>query len=167
MNRDDLTLIESRLGLKLPEEYQRVMLDYPFGTLRGNDDSELFDEPTMIIVRNTECRKGGPGSKRWPASLLFIGHDGAGGFHALDLSANPARVLLLDQGNSERATVLADSLDEWIAHLRKELVPWEVNPSNTPRRERIMAWILIGILGLLLLIAGAVKMIGQLGNSKP
>ena len=52
MTPEEVESIEIELKLKLPDDYRRTLLKYPFHTLRGNDFAELFDTASDLIGIN-------------------------------------------------------------------------------------------------------------------
>ena len=158
MDAQALDRIQSALQVRLPEDYRTLLLDYPFPTMKGNDDSPLFDDPEAVLDLNRKYRAGFAGMKPWPASYLFIGDDGAAGCYALDLARTPSKVLFLDHGDCEASQVESESLAAWVEQLKKELGP-SASLSGTSRLHQaaslslfwggiaflagIIAWILI------------------------
>lgn len=45
MSGHDLRRIEAGLGITLPEPYKRLLVPFPVPYLRGNADTDLWDDP--------------------------------------------------------------------------------------------------------------------------
>src|SRR5262245_39198956 len=56
VTEDELRWIEQELGISLPEPYERLVFPFPVPYLRGNADSELWDDPELLVARNRELR---------------------------------------------------------------------------------------------------------------
>lgn len=96
MNLNDLAYIEEQLGVKLPEPYKKVMLDYPFKDeyydfVKG----DLFDEPNKIIELNQQYRTNGRDKKRWPHRLFIIGAIDENNINFIDLDSEKEEIFFL------------------------------------------------------------------------
>ena len=146
MTSEDVERIETELGLTLPEDYRRVLLDFPFQDLRGNDFAELYDHPSALIETNQRLRSG---EKPWPSHLLFVGQSEEDPAYALDMSAQPSRILRIEQGRIEGAPVEAKSLELWIGKLKKKAH----RAPRAVKAEKIVALSVLGLLVVILILA--------------
>lgn len=73
----DLSLIENRLGLVLPESYKRIMLNYPFKDKEYQVVQEnLIDNPNELIALNLHYWKNGYQGKKLPQKSYIFGKIG-------------------------------------------------------------------------------------------
>lgn len=78
MKPEDIQLIETALGLKLPDSYVEVVLNYPCPEIADVCESGLFSDPLWVIQVNQEHRRGGWFGMDWPPHFFAIGDDGCG-----------------------------------------------------------------------------------------
>jgi len=141
----DLRRIQAELEIELPESYRKTMLAFPIPACAGNDDTELWDDPELLIARNREYRQGAPGGvKPWPAHLFFVGDGGSGCPHAIDLRSPDAAVWWIDHGHFDldSSGEIESSFSEWadayLRDLRDDLEGDGIEPLSTPEdRDRV------------------------------
>ncbi len=78
MNEKDIQKIEQALGLKVPESYAQVVLNYPCPEAEDICQHGLFNDPDLVIHSNVEHRKNGWFGFDWPEKHFAIGDDGCG-----------------------------------------------------------------------------------------
>ncbi|MDA0661162.1 MAG: SMI1/KNR4 family protein [Planctomycetota bacterium] len=78
MMPEDVQRIEQELGLKVPESYASVVLNYPCPEVEGICRHGLFSDSQYVIEVNLEHRKEGWFGLAWPNHFLAIGDDGCG-----------------------------------------------------------------------------------------
>jgi hypothetical protein len=78
MKPEDLQRIEEVLGLRLPESYASLILNYPCPENEYIREHELFSDPEKVIRANQEHRKNGWFYLDWPGHFFVIGDDGCG-----------------------------------------------------------------------------------------
>ena len=100
MTLEGLRRIETSLGVTLPPDYRRLMLNYPVVFDRGTAEGDLWDEADAVVRRNEELRRPrrslGAEYRALPARYLFVGDDGAGWQHLLDLESDPPVVHIME-----------------------------------------------------------------------
>lgn len=112
MNAEQLTEIENRLSIILPEDYREVMHVYP-KELEAVAEYELLNDHQQLIGMNVNTRSYGPGIAGWRDSFFIIGTDGGEEMYFLDMSRGRSPVFCLAVENhviSERASSLAEFL---------------------------------------------------------
>lgn len=116
MNDEDLSRIETALGIQLPAAYKHRMRSYPIPILAGNKDRELWDDADALIELNQELRKGGSGGVNpWPAHLFSLGTDHGGCTMAMDLSTPEPLVWWVDRCHlTDEAGSEKERFDDWI-----------------------------------------------------
>ncbi len=107
MTAADLTAIERKLRVSLPEHYRALVLAYPPALLEAELDlgswrqspgnSLLFNNSKQVIALNQAVRKPGlliadSESTAWPDHFLIIGADGSGNYWCLDLAGKSKAV---------------------------------------------------------------------------
>jgi len=150
MTSDQLRQIEAALKITLPMEYREALLHYSLST-PGNDDSPLFDDAKALVELNRQYRAGFAGMQPWPEHYYFMGDDGAANCFALDLSAQPPKVLFLDHGNCQVTGVEAETFEGWLKQVTLELAPDKVGGVSNPTRLRVLLWILAVLLSAIFL----------------
>src|SRR5919106_6101420 len=124
MTQDDLSKIERELNIRLPEEYRRVMVDYPFASSSFAQDCELPDDPDRVIESNRQLRREGFFGQPWPQSRFSFGGDGSGNEYYLDLKQSPSPVFLADHEGSD-VEVEAPDFGSWVGDRAREYAKWE------------------------------------------
>lgn len=77
MNDNDLSMIESKLNIILPDSYKKLMLNYPFeGEKYQAIQENLIDNVDDLIDINLHYRDNGFQGKRLPDSFYIIGKNG-------------------------------------------------------------------------------------------
>ena len=114
MTHTELDLLESSLGLSLPEPYRRVLLEYPLP--RDPDATELWlsDSPAELRELNDGWRKAG----RSP-QLVVIGGDGGEECYVLNTRTPPYAVLAYSYETDELEPYAA-SFPEFVERQRHE-----------------------------------------------
>jgi hypothetical protein len=87
--------LEAALGVTVPADYKRLMLDFPVRFERGNRESRVWNDVDALIARNKKLRSG---KRPWPSQYLFIGDDGGGTYFALDLAHATPSVAAFGEG---------------------------------------------------------------------
>lgn len=167
MNDRDLQRLETALEMQLPEEYKRLMVDYPIGCERGSSTGLLNDDVETLIQANLSMRKPreGEGVKNpraaWPNHLLLIGADE---YRALliDVSEEAPHVVYgAPRDDAEKKHAEADSLEQLvnrhIANLEAQGVKVDVAPPPKASAAPVIgqALLYLGIVvGVVLLAVG-------------
>ena len=168
MTFDDLMRIEAALGITLPESYKRLVVPFPVPSLRGNSDTDLWDDPKLLMARNQELRtEFVRGHQPWPTHWFFIGDPLSASGTAIDLRDPAASVVWVDHcdlSSVEHAhgEPFVDWQQRWAATVRIELEKDGIDPDGDPeplgepwpRRLRIL------ILGGLVLLMGGCALSG-------
>lgn len=147
MTNDDVTKIEERLGLRLPEAYRQFVTPYPIPALAGNTETELWDDAERLVSLNLELRAGSNIRKAWPAHLFCVGELDGESYVAIDVRETNAPVWWVDHGHLDGGGSgrthdrLADWAGEYIEGLRSDLAGDEYDADGTPdelkaRQER-------------------------------
>lgn len=99
MTPDDLSRIEQSLQVTLPSDYRHLLLNYPVVFQRGMHVGDIWDDADAVIRRNQELRAPrkslGQHYAPLPPEYLFIGDDGAGWQHLIDLQTDPSIVHIM------------------------------------------------------------------------
>jgi hypothetical protein len=138
MTEADLNLVEPGLGQRLPADYRRVMLAYPFPQDSAPAEYALLDDPVRVLEENLSYRTHGFFDIPWPSHWFAVGGDGAGNVYYLDLASDPSPVYLADHetGGCER---VATDLDAWVHQLK---VAEEEHQLEEERSRRgLLAWL--------------------------
>ena len=77
MNVEDISRIQGSLEIKLPDQYCRMLANYPYPDAECRK-LHLLGDADSIIQQNTELRKSGYSGFDWPSGFIAIGHDGCG-----------------------------------------------------------------------------------------
>lgn len=78
MTEGELNKIEVALEIKLPTWYREFISPVSLPAIRGNTDTELWDDADALIKLNRELRSGFSSVKPWPANFFALGRDGGG-----------------------------------------------------------------------------------------
>ena len=147
MSPEDLDRIERELEVTLPSDYRALMRDFPIKFEVGNCDGDFWDEAGPIIERNQTLRSSrrslGVQYEALPAQYLFVGEDGAGWQHLIDLDSDPT---VLHTMEFEQVKTIRPNLDDqgnpqtprdWLDVLMKDLVAdgIDVNSTKSPAPE--------------------------------
>jgi hypothetical protein len=143
LTAEDLTRIESALGVSLPAVYRRLVVPFPIPAYAGNADTELWDDPEQLVQLNRELRAGFAFVRRWPPHLFALGRDAGGSATAIDLRDPAGPVWWADRchldvgGSGQVSPSLAAWAEEYLADLRADLEGTGVDPDGPPEaRER-------------------------------
>ena len=108
---------------RVPENLRSLWTHYPLKANEGNDDQYVWDNVSALIEENLRLRE----ESNWPKNLLFIGNDGAGNQHAIDLG-NPDIPIGIEFEDIERKYDLCDimevnrrSVAAWFSSVIKEM----------------------------------------------
>lgn len=97
MLQDDLNKIEKELGIKLPNGYKEVMLNYPFSSTQySNVQESLSDNPENLINLNLFYREHGYKGKVFPEYFFIIGTTGNNGIYFIDLRRDDETIYSID-----------------------------------------------------------------------
>ncbi len=100
MTPEDANRIEDALGISLPHDYRQLLLNYPVVYDRGTKHGDLWDDADAIIKRNEELRSKrksfGTEYEALPNQYLFVGDDGGGWQHLIDLQTDPPIVHVME-----------------------------------------------------------------------
>ncbi len=138
MTAEDLTRVETALGIRLPVVYRDLVVPFPIPAYAGNSDTELWDDPDALIELNRELRTGYCSAAPWPEHMFAIGRDGSGCASAIDLRDAKAPVWWADRchldavGTAQESPSLAAWADQHLAELRVELEEKGVNEAEPP-----------------------------------
>jgi len=123
MKQSDIDGIELELGIKLPQTYKEIMVNFPIRGLAGNSETELWDNAEKIIEYNKELRQGKNTNKPWPIKLYAMGRDQGGCTNAIDLSDHGYGVFWLDRTiiRNEDNEISEDKISAWMAKTIMEL----------------------------------------------
>jgi hypothetical protein len=119
MTRDDLDLIEARLGVRLPSEYRQLAVSFTTSLKEDVRDHEIFDDAKRIIAATEKLRLVGPTPEfYWDRYHIVIGDSGCGDSYILDLNEGPAPVKIW---NHETSSIHwgAASIDEWYSQVTR------------------------------------------------
>jgi hypothetical protein len=161
MTEEDLRYIEKELSIALPAAYCKMMLDYPIPALRGNEDTDVWDNAIRLVEENKDLRQ----RFGWPTHLFALGYGAACEHFAIDLRHPDAPVWWIDHWSPENSGSRkeAESFVAWSQNYFERVCDgMECDPNSTPteyveflnenaRRERIeliiFAVIAISLLG--------------------
>lgn len=117
---EDLANIESRIGMRFPDEHRRAILD-------GSDpihqccDFLVPESPYRLldIVHANEFLHGAEHPDPWPTFLVAFASNGCGDYFAYDNRSNPPSVIYMDPDSFVAENLAAtdaltfDSFDAW------------------------------------------------------
>ena len=138
MTDDDLRRIEATLGISLPESYKRHVGQFPVPYLRGNYDTELWDDADELIDRNLELRtKFIREHFPWPPHWYFIGDPLTACGYAIDLRDPAAPVVWVDHCDlrtieGARGQPFDEWISEWSLAAWAELKADGIDPEQEP-----------------------------------
>ena len=85
MNQVEIESIEEKTGIKLPESYKQVLLNYPKELLGTEaEDFGLLSDAEVIIEENIEVRSNGYFGEAWPGRYFIIGQNGCGDYYVIN-----------------------------------------------------------------------------------
>jgi hypothetical protein len=162
----ELARIEAALGVVLPGAYRRLITPYPVAALRGNTDTELWDDAARLIELNQELRAGGAMVRPWPEHMFALGRDACGSVSAIDIRHPDWPVWWADRGHLDAvgSGEVAPSLEAWAAlyvvQLRSDLQMNGVDPEGPPEARtnaddqaaRAGCQLLLGLVGFAVLV---------------
>lgn len=111
MTETDVDRIESSLAVTLPDEYRRLLMEFPSDLSADWARHEIFCSADWII-KQTQSTRLGAIKRRWPTHMIVIGDSGCGDFYCLDLSDRPASVVCWDH-EKRRFEFMASSIEQW------------------------------------------------------
>ena len=121
MTPDELELLESSLGLPLPEQYRRALLEYPLPRDPHSTAMWLLDSPTELRQLNEGWRRTGR-----PPGLIVIGEDGGEESYVLDTRTPPYPVLAYSY-ETDDLEPYASSFEEFVERQRHEFQDLELD----------------------------------------
>ena len=135
---EDFRRIEDALGIALPESYKRHMDPFPVPYLRGNSDTDLWDDADKLIAINQELRtEFVRGHHPWPAYLYFFGDPLTACGNAIDLRDPSVVVHWVDhcalrtiQGASGQPW--EEWFSTWVTSIRSDLEKDGIDPDADP-----------------------------------
>jgi hypothetical protein len=159
MTEAELNTIESELSLQLPEAYRKAICPFPVRAYVGNDDTDLWDNPTNLIELNRRVHD----KEQWPANLFAVGCDPGGAMSAIDLSSADAEVWWVDRDIRAPGTYATrQSFRDWANELLESMRSGEYrdgfDPENDPpgtreQYEPLKPIHILGCIGVIILIA--------------
>lgn len=116
MTRDELSHIESVVGVSLPAGYLALQLAYPPELPIVARGYELLSHPFHLLNENRSVRDGTLRGVVWPPSYFVIGQDGAGNYYCINTAEAEPSVLFFDhEDRSFREE--APSLRAWVTQV--------------------------------------------------
>jgi hypothetical protein len=140
MRKPDLDRIERELQVHLPKAYRDTLETYPFPVDDHSVGMWLVDDADDVISSTHSWRDAQPNSLPWPATLVYIGSDGGEYAYFLDVSRDPAPVMVYDH---ETGTVLgeeAPNLPSFVEKCRRDLEEIEADKRAMKARFRNKKW---------------------------
>ncbi len=141
LTADDLTRVETALGIQLPAVYRTLMVPFPIPAYAGNTDTELWDDADSSIELNRELRTGDRQTGLWPEHMFAIGRDGSGCASAIDLRDPMGPVWWADRchldaiGTAQESPSLAAWAEQHLAELRVDLEEKGVSEDAAPKER--------------------------------
>ena len=140
MTDEDIKRIESELAIALPAIYRRTVVPFPIAALAGNADSELWDDPTRLVILNRELRVGDRWRKPWPDHLFAVGEMDGESYVAIDLRGPDAPTWWIDHGHidAKGSGQTHDRFENWaggyLDGLRADISGDGYDPDGTPQQ---------------------------------
>jgi len=165
MTESDITLIERKLAISLPESYWRAVCPFRIPALAGNTDYQLWDDAQRLIELNRQLRAGSPTRPAWPSHLFAVGDPHGDELIAMDTRSSDGPVWWLDHGcvdskaSYQSHSKFADWAEEFYQDIRLDLEDDDLDPDGEPGATQVvtpgylMALVGTAIAGLLLLLA--------------
>lgn len=128
MTSAHLQMIETSLGIILPETYKCAMAPFPWPAYQGSTETSLWDDPVAIINQTNAQRAGFGGAPPWPTHYVVIGDEDDACPYALDCQTGT--VIWTDHGYLNEnplakfpnvAELVANGMSVWAA---APLKPW-------------------------------------------
>jgi hypothetical protein len=145
VTEQDVARIESALGISLPAPYRELVTAWPIPALRGNADTEIWDDPDAIIELNRDLRSGRWGAPPWPTHIFAIGSPADPSTRAIDLRRPEVPVWCIDhsrlperdlgEGFETLASFAACYADEHRAALREDGIDPQATPEQLAKDE--------------------------------
>ena len=132
IDRASLDRVKSELGIILPVEYERLVLDIP-SDIPDAEDLHISISADWLIGQNQELRTN-PSffffrEEPWPEHFYVIGEDGNGNAFYLDLRerSNPV-VYFLDHEQPDKDHIISGStVLEWVNVVRAQMLEYRAN----------------------------------------
>jgi hypothetical protein len=166
MTEADVDRVESALDVKLPASYRHLLTHFPVRFQQGTCEGPLWDDPDKLIKRNQELRSArkslGKAFAPIPPHYLFIGDDGGGWQHLLDVRSDPPVVCVMEFedvktiGPHKDKTGNPQTLNTWYHEYLQELRNDGANLDAATYSRGGLGWGCVVSLVLLCLIAGIV-----------
>ena len=153
MTEQDLMRIERELGIHLPDDYRKAVLNYPIRADRGTSDSWLYDNAVALVKMNREYRNGFSGLPPWPAHYFIVGETDCVPYF-VDLTKSPSPVFSADHGNLQSLSTEAETLSAWVDAFLKEMRDDGGNPDAERRDDEKLrkSLVVIFYVGVVLLL---------------
>lgn len=130
MTEDDLSWVESTLGVSLPIRYRNVMLVDPLDPGDFKSQIPLHNNRATVVAFNWEMREGEFASE-WSADWLAIGSSPFGDTYYLDLTGESLEVFVWDHETHEVSSV-AINLDRFMAAQREQAAEFRTQKDGPP-----------------------------------
>ena len=140
MRTQDLDRIERELHVQLPKSYRAVLEAYPLPIDSGSTSMWLVDDANKVIESTRTWREASPNGRSWPASLVYIGDDGGEYAYFLDVSQDPAPVMIYDHETGTVDRVEASDLLTFVDKCRRDLEEIEADKRAMDERFRNKKW---------------------------
>lgn len=139
MTDAEIAFIESELGVSLPESYRQSLVPFRIPAMRGNTDSELWDDAARLVALNRELRAGTRFRPAWPSYLFAVGDPHGDELIALDTRSTDGPVWWLDHGlvdgksSYQSHQRFADWVEQFYRDTRSDLESDGFNADGTPQ----------------------------------
>ncbi|MCU4677193.1 SMI1/KNR4 family protein [Catenovulum sp. 2E275] len=85
VTQEEIESIEEKTGIKLPNSYKQVMLNYPRELLGTEAEGfGLLNDARVIIEENNDVRANGYFGEAWPERYFIIGQNGCGDYYVIN-----------------------------------------------------------------------------------
>jgi len=139
MTPDQLSRVEQALNVRLPAAYRYTLLAYPFAGDRDTAGMWLLNDPDAVVKLNEASRRTKTDRRPWPSHLLAIGHDGGECTFLLDLSVDPAPVVIFDL-ETGRTEPLASTFEAFLGKLHDDLAAIAADEQRMAEAYRNKKW---------------------------
>ena len=134
MDSNNIRQIEQALEASLPEDYKRILLQYP-REIPDARDLHLSDDVDWLIEQNLYVRQepsGFFGKREWFDNHYIVGSDGNGNCFYLGLERPlPSPIFFLDHERPDVTGMeIASNFDEWIPKIREQLDEYQRNAKS-------------------------------------
>ncbi|MFH0261382.1 SMI1/KNR4 family protein [Vibrio barjaei] len=120
MKSEELSRIERKTGIVLPQSYKQALLNYPEDLVDTEaEDYHFLTDADEIISENLEVRVSGYFGEKWPERYFIIGHNGCGDYYVISHTSTEFSVGFTDHNKME-CKLFADSLDEFVEKVLNE-----------------------------------------------